>query len=47
MQRPTGYRAPGSHVGYPHGKDKKQERRERAYARGGKQPKEKRVEAPK
>jgi hypothetical protein len=33
MQRPPGFRAPGSHVGYPHGKDKKKERALRTKAR--------------
>lgn len=39
MQRERGWRAPKSGVGYPHGKDAKQARRERAYARGAKRPK--------
>jgi hypothetical protein len=33
MQRQKGWRAPGSGSGYPHGKHKKQARRERALAR--------------
>lgn len=33
MQRPEGYRCPGSGRGFPHGKDKRQARRERAAAR--------------
>jgi hypothetical protein len=33
MQRPKGHRCPGSHVGRPHGKDKKTERRLRALER--------------
>jgi hypothetical protein len=37
--RATGWKAPKSGVGFPHGKDKAVERRERAYARGGKRPK--------
>jgi hypothetical protein len=30
MQREKGYRAPGSRVGRPHGKDKRKERKRRA-----------------
>lgn len=33
MQRPKGFRCPGSRVGRPHGKDKKIERRKRAEER--------------
>lgn len=33
MHREKGWRAPGSGVGFPHGKDKKIERRKRAEAR--------------
>lgn len=33
MQREKGYRAPGSHVGRPHGGDKKRERQARAQER--------------
>jgi hypothetical protein len=33
MQQPKDYRPLGSHVGHPHGKDKKIERRHRALAR--------------
>jgi hypothetical protein len=33
MQRDKGWRAPKSGVGYPHGKDKKKERRERTKER--------------
>jgi hypothetical protein len=40
-QRLKGWRAPQSGVGFPHGKDKKQARRERAYARGAQKPKAK------
>lgn len=35
MQRDKGWRAPKSGVGYPHGKDKKKERRERTKERLG------------
>lgn len=45
MQREKGWRAPKSGVGYPHGKDKKQERKERAYARGAQRPKVKKESA--
>jgi len=34
MQRPPGYRCAGSHVGRPHGGDKRRERQERTRQRG-------------
>jgi hypothetical protein len=40
MQRPEGFRCPKSHVGFPHGKDKKKERAKRTQERlADKQPK--------
>jgi hypothetical protein len=39
MSKPEGFRCPKSHVGFPHGKDKRKERRERAYSRGAPRPK--------
>jgi hypothetical protein len=33
MQRPQGFRCPGSHVGRPHGGDKRRERQERTRQR--------------